>query len=61
MIKIVEPDHRPETRTSIADGSCNCNCICSCASGDSVVNKPTRSPSNDPTTLPTILGKRGRA
>lgn len=61
MIKIVEPDHRPDIQAPHAIETCNCGCTCSCASIDTAVNSPARSPRSDPTTLPNIHGKRGRA
>lgn len=58
MIKIVEPDHRPETLAPRAAGDCGCSCACNCAAGDQAGNQSTKSLRNDPATLPTILGKR---
>ncbi|MDO9170905.1 MAG: hypothetical protein Q7W29_03640 [bacterium] len=60
MIKIVEPDHRPETQAPIADETCNCACVCGCATVDTAVNSPARSAKSDTADLPIIHGRRGR-
>ena len=61
MIKIVEPDHRPETVAPRADETCGCFCACNCTTSDQAGSQSTKSLKNDPGTLPIIHGKRDDA
>ena len=61
MIKIVEPDHRPETLAPRADETCGCSCTCNCTTGDQAGSQPIKSAKNDPSSFPVIHGKRDGA
>lgn len=61
MIKIVEPDHCPETLAPRADGMCGCSCTCTCTTGDLVGNQPAKFSKSDPLSFPVIHGKRDGA
>ncbi|MBK6900725.1 MAG: hypothetical protein IPH09_16235 [bacterium] len=61
MIKIVEPDHRPDTLAPRADGTCGCSCACNCVTGDQAGSQSTKSAKDDVGALPVVLGKRDGA
>jgi hypothetical protein len=61
MIKIVEPDHRPETLAPRASDTCGCSCACTCATEDQAGSQSIKSPKSDLISFPIIHEKRAGA